>query len=56
MKKRLGRPRAKKGQAKGTFFAARFNTAETELLNGAIKRAGKSKSGWIREVLLKAAK
>ena len=52
MKAKRGRPKAKTGEAKGTFFAARFNQAETKILNDAIKKSKKSKSDWIREKLL----
>lgn len=52
MKPKRGRPRVESADAKGTFFAARFNEAETKILNTAIKKSKKSKSAWIREKLL----
>jgi hypothetical protein len=52
MKRKRGRPKVKSSEAKGTFFAARFNDAETKVLNAAIKKSKQSKSAWIREKLL----
>lgn len=56
MKRKRGRPKVKSSEAKGTFFAARFNEAETKVLNAAIKKSKKSKSAWIRNALLFGAK
>ena len=51
----MGRPTIGTQPAK-VFFAARFTTAEARQLNGAVRRAGQSKSAWIRKSLLSAAK
>ena len=55
MKETRGRPKLKKSEAKGTFFAARFDAEETKTLNAAIRQSKKNKSTWIREALLKVA-
>jgi hypothetical protein len=55
MKKTAGRPKLGIQNAKGIFFAARFSPIEAKQLNGAIRQAKQSKSGWMRKALLSAA-
>jgi hypothetical protein len=55
-KKVMGRPKIGTQNAKGVFFAARFTPGESKELDGAIRRAGQSKSDWIRKNLLSAAR
>ena len=55
-KKVMGRPKIGIKNAKGVFFAARFTLAEAKELDGAIRHAGQSKSAWIRNLLLSAAR
>ena len=55
-KKVMGRPKLGTEDAKGVFFAARFTPAEAKELDGAMRQAGQSKSAWIRNLLLSAAR
>ena len=54
MKKRAGRPKVGKQDAKGVFFTARFTPVEARQLEGAIQQAGLRKSEWMRRALLSA--
>ena len=54
MKKKAGRPKMGKQNAKGELFAARFTPPEAKQLNAAIQQNGQSKSDWIRKALLSA--
>jgi hypothetical protein len=54
MKKKMGRPTIGTQPAK-VFFAARFTPAEAKRLDAAIRRAGQSKSAFVRKSLLKSA-
>ena len=55
MKKKAGRPKVGKQNAKGELFAARFTPPEAKELNEAILLFGQSMSDWIRKALLSAA-
>jgi hypothetical protein len=55
-KKVMGRPPIGMANERGVFFAARFTPAEARELNGAIRYSGQSKSAWIRNGLLSAAR
>ena len=52
----MGRPKIGIKNAKGVFFAARFTPAEAKELDGAIRQANQTKSAWIRNGLLSAAR
>jgi len=54
-KKRIGRPRLPKGTAKQERLIVRLLKAEDKEIAAAAKRAGKSKSKWVREILLREA-
>ena len=51
----MGRPKLPKGESKGVLIGARFSPPEAKAVIEAVKRAGKVKSDWIRDVLLNAA-
>jgi hypothetical protein len=55
MKKKIGRPSLLKRDAKGVLIGARFSPVESRAVHNAVGRAKKTKSAWIREVLLTAA-
>src|SRR5277367_4561153 len=55
MKKKAGRPKMGKQNAKGELFAARFTPPEAKQLNEAIRLHGQNKSDWLRKALLSAA-
>jgi hypothetical protein len=55
MKSKMGRPRLPKGETKDILIGARFSPDESRVVNSAVKRAGQSKSEWIRKALLGAA-
>lgn len=55
MKKKAGRPKVGKQNAKGELFAARVTPPEAKQINEAIRQAKESKSEWIRKALLSAA-
>jgi hypothetical protein len=54
--KKMGRPKLPKGEFRGVLIGARFVPEEAKQVHDAIKRSGKVKSAWIREMLLQAAK
>lgn len=54
--KKLGRPKLAKGEAKGVLIGARFTPDESRDVHAAVKRSGRVKSDWIRNVLLTAAR
>ncbi len=55
MKKKVGRPKVEKQNARGELYAARFSPAEAKQINAAIRQFGQGKTGWIRKSLLSAA-
>jgi len=52
----MGRPPAPKGKARSGFVGTRLLPAEDREIQEAIRRSGQSKSDWIREALLRAAR
>jgi len=54
-KKLVGRPALPKGEAKRILAAFKLSKIEDKQIRSASKRAGKDKSSWMRETLLKAA-
>jgi hypothetical protein len=56
MKKKMGRPKLPKGEAKGVQFGIRLSKPDGELVKEAIKRSGLSQPDWLRNALLSAAK
>jgi len=55
MKRKIGRPKLPKSQAKGVLFAARVASEEAKTISKAITDSGQRKSDWIRSSLLSAA-
>lgn len=55
MKRKMGRPKVPKAQAKAMLFAARFAPDEAKTISKAISDSGQSKTEWIRASLLSAA-
>ena len=55
MKKKLGRPKLPKGEAKGALFAVRLAKPDADTINAAIKRSGTGKPEWLRNALLASA-
>ena len=55
MRKKVGRPKLTKAEAKGVLIGARFSPPEAKLVIEAVKRARKVKSEWVRSCLLAAA-
>ena len=53
---KVGRPRLQKGEAKGILVAARFAPPEVKEIDSAVKRSKTSKSQWVRNCLLTAAR
>jgi hypothetical protein len=56
MPSKIGRWELRKKFAKDILIGARFDPAESKLVNDAVSRSGTSKSDWIRKTLLDAAK
>ena len=54
MKKHAGRPRIGTQNAKGVLVAARFTPGEAKQIESAAKRAGLTKSNFVRKSLLKS--
>ena len=52
MRRKPGRPRLPKGEAKGKIVPIRFTKAEAEQLTEAAKRTDQSLSEWIRCAVL----
>ena len=55
MKPKMGRPKVAKAKLRGIIVNARLSPEENQAINGAIRRSGQAKSGWIRKALLSAA-
>src|SRR5215469_2237010 len=53
-KRKPGRPRLPKGQAKGKIVRIRFTKAEAELLAEAARKSNQTVSEWIRRIALTA--
>ena len=56
MKRKPGRPKLPKGEAKGKILPIRFTKAEAKQLTEAAKRNGLTLSEWIRRTVLGAPK
>jgi uncharacterized protein (DUF1778 family) len=56
MSKKMGRPTVPKAKYRGILMQARVSPEESQAINKAIKRSGESKSEWMRNALLEAAK
>jgi hypothetical protein len=56
MKKKMGRPKLAKGDAKSVLYCARFTPEEAKGINAAVKRSGMERSDWMRLALLQASK
>jgi hypothetical protein len=55
MSKQMGRPKIPKAKKRGIFIVTRISPEESQLISGAIRRAGQSQSEWARKALLSAA-
>ena len=55
MKAKMGRPKVPKAKKRGIFIVTRVSPDESQVISGAIRRAGKSQSEWARKALLSAA-
>jgi hypothetical protein len=55
-KKRTGRPKLPKEKSLSKFISTRLLPQELQEIEEAIKRNGKSKTTWVRGVLLDAAR
>lgn len=55
MKKRIGRPKLLKSEAKGQQYAVRVLKADAQIINAAIKASGLKKPEWLRKALITAA-
>jgi len=56
VKRKPGRPKLPKGEAKGKILPIRFTKAEAEQLTEAAKRNDQTLSEWIRRAVLTAPK
>ena len=55
MKKKLGRPKLPKGEAKSVLIAAKVSKDDWGKIQAAMKRSGLSESEWVRQAALAAA-
>jgi hypothetical protein len=55
-KKKVGRPPLPRSEAREKYLSLRLRLDEQREVDGAIERSGKSKSDWLRDVLLGAAR
>ena len=55
MKKKAGRPKIGKQNAKGELYAVRVTPPEAKAINEAIRQSGQGKPDWLRKALLSAA-
>jgi len=56
MTKKMGRPVLPKNKARTGFVGARLQLAEAREIQNAISKSGRTKSDWIRDALLSAAR
>jgi hypothetical protein len=56
MTKKIGRPTLPKNEARGRFVSTRVSSKEYEEIMRVIRASGKPKTGWVRDVLLYAAR
>jgi len=56
MNKKMGRPKLRKGEARGKFISTRLSPPEYAEIKSAIRDSGNAKTAWIREALLKVAR
>ena len=56
MTKKMGRPVLPKDKARTGFVGARLQLAEAHEIQNAISKSGRTKSEWIRDALLAAAR
>jgi hypothetical protein len=55
MKKKRGRPKLAKGQARAEFINLRFSSDEANRIETAAKKANLKRAKWARKTLLSAA-
>lgn len=55
-KKLTGRPKLPEEKARSIFISTRLSSSENLEIRDAIRRSGISKSAWLREALLNAAR
>jgi hypothetical protein len=56
MKKKMGRPKLPKGEAKAFQIGVRFNNEEAEKIKSAIAKTNLSNADWARNALIDAAR
>jgi hypothetical protein len=56
MKKKMGRPKLPKSEAKGVQFGIRLSKPDADAVQQAIRRSGLSQPDWLRNALISAAK
>jgi len=56
MKPKMGRPKVPKAKLREILMQARVSPEENKVISEAVKRSKLSKSTWMREALLSAAK
>lgn len=54
-KKKLGRPKLPKSEARSIMLSTRVNADENKLIQAAIKQSGVDKTVWLRDSLIAAA-
>jgi hypothetical protein len=55
-KKKIGRPPLPRSEARAKYLSLRLRPDEQREVDDAIERSGKSKSDWLRDALLAAAR
>lgn len=55
-KPKIGRPKIPKSRARAKYFSLRLRPDEQREVDRAIERSGQSKSDWLRDALLTAAR
>ena len=55
IKKKLGRPKLPKSEARTIMLSTRVNADENKAVQNAISKSGKKKTVWMREAMLAAA-
>jgi hypothetical protein len=54
-KKKLGRPKLPKSEARTIMLSTRVNADENRAIAKAVLKSGKDKTVWLRDVILKSA-
>jgi hypothetical protein len=54
-KKKLGRPKLPKSEARSIMLSTRVNTVENKAIERATSKSGEDKTIWLRNAIIKAA-